>query len=172
MTSVWPRLHVDWRRLLARWDDLLLWAAMAAFFLYIGASLPAIIESRGAQARVDELAARAARDGLTYEQVVKDPAAASGRVVFWPVTHPGDYWYVDDDRRMPIVWGGTEPDMEHTGQSGGSRGEKLAAIVLGVGPRGVRLSYQGSYSDSSGRRRKISRNATPETFNVFSTALE
>ena len=172
MTSVLPGFRIDWRGLLARWDDLLLWVGMLAFFLYMGAHLPEIVESRGAQSRVAELARGAAREGLTYEAVRRDPGAARGRVVFWPVTHPGDLWFVDDDRARPIVWVGTEPDMETTGQSGGSRGEKLAAVVLGADARGVLLSYQASYSDSSGRRRKTSRNWTPESPSAFSTAFE
>lgn len=117
------------------------------FLCYCALRAPEAIDYWRARAPLRELAREARRHRLGYEDVVKNPGAATGQPVRWFLTHPArDQWFYKGNAGMPVLWDGAPPDMVETGQSGMSHGETVVAIVAGATPQGVLLrGYSNSY---------------------------
>jgi len=147
ISSLPARYGGPWRRLrlaASRYGKLVVGIGCAVIFAgYILFHMPQAIEEWQNRAEVRQLAREAAQHPLTYQDVLKDPDAAKGRLVSWWITHPGHYWFYGEDHRLPILWEGPAPDMVETGQSGSSHGAKVVAAVQGVKPLGVVLVYRG-----------------------------
>ncbi len=91
-----------------------------------------------------QLAQRADKLALSYEDVIANPSAAKGSPVRWHLGHHGSgEWYYRAQPGSPVRWSAAVPDLPLTGQSGSANSHVVVAIVVDADERGVVLNYVG-----------------------------
>ncbi len=110
---------------------------------YLAVWIPAALSNRSDKSEIRELSRAALAEGLEYEDVLREPKLAAGRLVLWSVARAGNAgWRVDADANKPVLWAGPEPaDVPLADKHGAT--VRVVAVVLEVTPQGVLLSLQG-----------------------------
>ena len=133
----WPPFFRKHARLIAAFAGGLLIGA------YLAVWIPAALSNRSDKSGLRELSRAALAEGLEYEDVLREPKVAVGRLVLWNVARAGSAgWRVDADANKPILWSSPEPaDVPLADKHGQT--VRVVALVRDVTPQGVLLSLQG-----------------------------
>lgn len=110
---------------------------------YLAVWIPAAFSHRSGNSEIRDLSRAALAEGLEYEDVLREPKIAVGRLVLWSVARAGNAgWRVDADANKPVLWSGPEPaDVPLADKHGNT--VRVVAVVREVTPQGVVLSLQG-----------------------------
>lgn len=110
---------------------------------YLAVWIPAAFLHRSEKSELREISRAALAEGIEYEDAVRNPKAAVGKLVLWNVAKAGSAgWRVDADANKPVLWSGPEPaDVPLADKHGQT--VRVVAEVQAVTPQGVVLSLQG-----------------------------